>query len=122
METKEVSYTHKDGKEYRVVIGDETALARMRRENMRVAAVNTVEKDEDVRILLIVFYPDCISAVTDWCGGKRPTFEEFVELPGAFVDQWASAVWNLIPEWRPASGEKVPEPAPTEEEVKKAQS
>lgn len=101
METKVVSYTDKSGKEYRVIVGEQTAIARLRRVNMRGAGVQVKDADQDMHILRLVLYPDCIAPVVDWCGAQKPTFEEFALLPGEFVDAWAIAVWELIPEWEP---------------------
>ena len=114
METNVVSFKDKSGKEYRVVVGEETAIARLRRANLRTEGVQAKEEDPDRKILRVVFYPDCVASVTDWCGMFKPSFEEFEQLPGKFVDDWAAAVWKNIPQWEP--GYAVPE---TEEDAKK---
>jgi hypothetical protein len=101
METKEVSFVKNGEILHRVIIEEETALARLRRSNLRLEAINAVGEDGDTKILHVVFYPDCIAAVNNWCGANRPTFEEFCKLPGQFVDDWAGVVWELIPAWKP---------------------
>jgi hypothetical protein len=135
METKEVTYVKNDKVLYRAVVEEETAIDRLRRSNARLAAINAVGEDGDTKILHVIFYPDCIAATAEWAGGRKPTFEEFCKLPGQFVDDWAGAVWELNPGWRPQS--PTPEPgsnlpidpavvaavaAAHEEDVKKALS
>lgn len=101
METKVVSYV-KDGKEtHRVIVGEETAIARMRRATLKTKASQEPQDDIDIRIMQFSIYPDCVSAVVDWCGNSKPTFEEFCELPGQFVDDWIEAVWEVCPMWKP---------------------
>jgi hypothetical protein len=132
METKEVSFT-KGTKVRRVIVGEETAIARLRRSNLRLEAINAVGEDADTKILHVVFYPDCIAGVTNWCGETKPTFEEFSQLPGKYVDDWAGAVWLLNPDWKPQAPPPEPDQpidpvmvaavaAAHEEDVKKALS
>jgi hypothetical protein len=100
METKVVSYK-KGNDEYRLVVSEETAISRLRRGNLKLEAVKNESVDPDLRIMHLVFYPDCIAGVIDWGSVTKPTFEEFALLPGQFVDDWASAVWELNPDWQP---------------------
>jgi hypothetical protein len=104
METKVVSYA-KGSTNYRIVVSEETALTRMRRSTLKLQAVNMEEQDSDIRVLNIVFYPDCVAAVKDWGLWSKPSFEEFQNLPGEFVDNWTAAVWELNPKWRPGAEE-----------------
>jgi hypothetical protein len=112
METKEVSFTTKSNLTFRVIVGEETAIIRMRRANMQIRVYKEMtdnKDDEDVAILRSVFYPDCIAATVDWCGMSKPSFEEFQLLPGEFVDNWAKVVWELNPDWEPEPPEITPE-------------
>jgi hypothetical protein len=102
METKVVSL-HPDNLDIRVVVGEETAIARMRHARAKAAAIAAISDDEDENIMRIVFYPDAIAATVEFHGFVKPTFEEFMQLPGDFVDRWVSAVWDLIPAWRDQS-------------------
>jgi hypothetical protein len=98
METKVVSYKSAD-LDIRVVVGEETAIARMRRIRAKVVAVQNATDDEDENIFRIVFYPDAMAATLEYHGFEKPTFEEFIALPPNFIDQWMDAIWKLIPEW-----------------------
>lgn len=101
MEIKVISYS-KNGKEiHRVTVGEETAIMRMRRSTKQAAQVMIEEEDQDVRLVRIVIYPDCFASVVDWGTFKKPVeFEEFSKLPGKFVDEWATAAWELNPDWQ----------------------
>lgn len=101
MEIKVISFS-KDGEElHRITVGEETAVMRMRRSTKQAAQIGIEEEDQDVRLLRIVIYPDCFASVVDWGTFKKPIdFEEFSNLPGKFVDDWATSAWELNPDWQ----------------------
>lgn len=103
METKVVSFKN-NSLDIRVIVSEETAIARMRRTMVKVQAANDTGEDQDMNILRVVFWPDCIGAAIEYHGFNKPTFEEFCNLPGEFVDNWVDAVWKLIPQWKRDSG------------------
>jgi hypothetical protein len=119
METKTVSFWKNGELVHEVVIGEETAISRLRRSNGKLAGVQAKEIDPDLNILRIVFYPDCTAAVVDWGTFKnKPTFEEFAVLPGRFVDDWARLVWELCPDWQPRADEETTGAQEAEDEKK----
>lgn len=74
-------------------------------------AIEANKKDEDEanRILHLTLFPDLTAATVATQGLKMPlTFEEFIELPEEFVNQWSDAVYELNPHWRPPVGEPDP--------------
>jgi hypothetical protein len=122
METKVVSY-RKNGEEiYRLIISEETAISRLRRGSLKLDAVKNESTDPDLRIMHLVFYPDCIAGVIDWGSMIKPTFEEFALLPGQFVDDWATAVWELNPDWQPQIDADAVKEALEEDEKKPSNS
>jgi hypothetical protein len=52
------------------------------------------------RILRVITYPDCISAVTECQGMPWPvTLERFCDLDEIDVDQWSTFVYEVNPNW-----------------------
>ena len=116
METKVVSFSKKGAELHRVVVGEETGLMRMRRSLRKAEQASVKDADQDAAILRVVIYPDCISSVVDWGTFAGPiTYEQFADLPGKFVDDWAAAAWELNPDWQ------VQVPETEEEKVAKAE-
>lgn len=117
METKVVSRADENGVvTHRVIVAEETAIARMRRVNLQQKAIeaNKEDNDEDVKMMRFVIYSDCVAATAVWDKPESKIgFDEFIALPAQFVDDWIEAVWDLIPNWRP----RLPEPTPEELEV-----
>lgn len=90
----------------RVVIHEATALDEARR--MRLQGEVFAETDDDRRAARWM-YADCAAAAD-----SRMPFEEWLTLPGAFVDAWRLAVMELNPHWfglqSPAEEKKLPTP------------
>lgn len=120
MEVKEISFSKNGKKLHKVVVGEETAVMRMRRSSKQAAQVNVEEPDPDVRLLRLVIYPDCFASVVDWGTFKVPiTFDKFSQLPGQFVDEWVEAAWELNPQWKLQISVQPEDAAEKEENEKK---
>ncbi|MFA5416892.1 MAG: hypothetical protein WC341_00400 [Bacteroidales bacterium] len=65
------------------------------------------ESDLATQILRVTLYPDLMST-TEIMNGlpKDLSFEDFIELPESFVNQWGDTVYQLNPDWRPELPEK----------------
>jgi len=125
MEIKVISYEKGDIR-HSVSVGEETALMRMRRSRIQAQQIGAFEAkdnsdavkfDPDVWAMCVVLYPDCFGGVVDWGTFKNPpTAEEFMKLPGQFVDSWATAVWELNPHWKEDFGKSEEDVAKEEED------
>ena len=72
------------------------------------------DEDEALKALRVMVYPDCISGTSHAEGIEFPTpFEQFVELPEDFVNQWADAVYAINPHWKPGAGISADAPLPS---------
>lgn len=78
---------------------------------------NEAEPDEALKLLRVMVYPDLIAATTTVTGMKFPLeFEEFIELPEDFINQWADAVYEVNPHWKAALRDAAsPLPQPSSE-------
>ena len=89
--------------EHVVTVSEATVLAGMRRGRLRLEARNIARGEGDVdRALLRYVYADLIAGATTGEGFETwpPDFEEFIQLPEAFVAEWEAAVYELNPHWR----------------------
>ena len=87
------------------------ATARMGINRYLLATQAAQQNDQEVeagtgthaeRILRLMTYPDCISAVTECQGMPWPiTFERFIELDEVDVDAWIAASYEVNPQWKP---------------------
>lgn len=120
MEIKVISYSKGEEELHKITVGEETAVMRMRRSSKQAAQIHVEEEDPDVRILRLVIYPDCFASVVDWGTFKSPiTFDEFANLPGQFVDDWAEAAWQLNPQWQMKINVQPDDSSKSEEDEKK---
>jgi len=120
METKVVSFSKKGEELHRVVVGEETGLMRMRRSLRKAEQAGINDADQDAAILRVVLYPDCVASVVDWGTFAGPiSYEEFADLPGKFVDDWATATWDLNPDWQVQVPQTEKEKVAEAEEIEK---
>lgn len=71
------------------------------------------DEDEALKALRVMVYPDCICGTSQAEGIEFPIpFEQFVELPEEFVNQWADAVYLINPHWKPGAGITAETPLP----------
>ncbi len=95
----------------RVVVSEANVLQGMKRSRLKFEAGEIA--DPDMRILRLLVYPELIAAarsVTINGIEAAPSFDDFVQLPEAFVKQWEDAAFECNPHWLP----------PDEDDEKKA--
>jgi hypothetical protein len=103
MDSKIVEYSG-NGIEARIVVSAANVLQGMKRTRLRNARGDLEGKAEEVIIASVFTYPDLMAAAREISiSGIEgdPTFDQFCQLPEAFVVQWESAVYDLNPHWLP---------------------
>jgi len=90
-----------------VTVTEATALVGMRRTRLKLEAHQADEQDVDRRWLHELTYADLVACVvaSDGFDPWPPVFDDFVELPDAFVVRWETAVYDLNPHWLPQKTE-----------------
>jgi hypothetical protein len=108
MDSKIVEYSG-NGIEARIVVSAANVLQGMKRTRLRNARGDLEGKAEEVIIASVFTYPDLMAAAREISiSGIEgdPTFDQFCQLPEAFVVQWESAVYDLNPHWLPQGNDE----------------
>jgi hypothetical protein len=103
VDTKVIEYAG-NGLQARVAVSAANVLQGMKRTRLRNARGDLDGKAEEVVIASVFTYPDLVAAAREISISGiegEPTFDQFCQLPEAFVIQWESAVYDLNPHWLP---------------------
>lgn len=77
----------------------------VKRSRLRLEARQAGDADPDVAILRTFTYPDLTAATASAVGLPWPlAFDDFLQLPDAWVAEWEQAVYALNPHWLPGGG------------------
>jgi hypothetical protein len=103
MDSKVIEYAG-NGITGRVVVTAANVLQGMKRTRLRNARGDMKDQPEEVIIASVFTYPDLVAAARELqISGIEgdPTFDQFCQLPEAFVMPWEEAVYQLNPHWLP---------------------
>lgn len=114
METKTITYDGQ-GCTLKAVVGEASSLRGMKRTVLINQAVTDIRAEQglesdaefpdDIEVIARSFlrrytYPNCLACLLEAEGFSVDlSFEEFAELPDAFVGQWEKAAIQLNPHW-----------------------
>lgn len=92
-----------DEKEVALKVMRATALIGMIRISLIDEQKKIIESESDQNIKYLRFiYPDCVSCTFGPDGERiKMTFDEFLEIPEIFLNDWLTAVYTVNPHWAP---------------------
>jgi hypothetical protein len=97
-----------------ITVSEATIEQEIRRGFMADEGISMEEPDPIVRVMRTFTWPTFTACVIAATGVELPiTFETFRGMPGNILSEWADAVYELNPLWRPNQPPKAPE-TPTE--------
>jgi hypothetical protein len=108
MDSKVIEYAG-NGVTGRVVVTAANVLQGMKRTRLRNAHGPLEGIAEEVVIASVFTYPDLVAAARELqISGieGEPTFDQFCQLPEAFVMPWEEAVYALNPHWLPQADDE----------------